>query len=107
MATPKTENTKQQVGEGSKQADFQATASKFLGQRVACICARYQYRGNLSGVGTDHLVISDASSVEVSGPSNSPRPQTEDYIGSDVVIKFDAIEILYQPQWVFAAMPNK
>jgi hypothetical protein len=83
---------------------FAEIAKKFIGQNVAVICARYHYRGVLSEANNECLVIANAHSVEVSGPSNSNQPQAEDRIGSAVVIKNDAIEILYQPQWCFAPL---
>ena len=77
--------------------------SHFIGQPVAVLCARYQYRGILSKVAKDGscIVISDAKSVEVSGPSSATKPNTEDEIASDVMVKLDAVEIVYQPRWCF------
>lgn len=87
--------------------DFAECATKYVGQKVAVICARYQYRGILSAVLKDSLVISNATSVEVSGASNQEAPQTEDPINGTVVVKSDAVEILYQPHWVNAPLPGE
>ena len=79
---------------------------KFMGQKVAVICARYQYRGVLSSVSDRHIVLANATSVEISGASNTEAPQTEDQIGSSIIIMLDAIELFYQPNWVFHALPG-
>jgi len=81
--------------------------SHFIQQKVAILCARYNYRGVLAEVEQDHLVLSNACSVEVSGPSNSAKARTEDPIGSSVVIMKDAIELIYQPQFCFAPLPGE
>lgn len=75
---------------------------EYIGQPVAILCARYNYRGILSKVLPDCVVLAQARAVESSGPSNSDRPATEDPIGSSVVISLNAVEILYQPNWVYA-----
>ena len=87
-------------------SNFNDVAQTYVGQNVAVLCARYQYRGVLSKVCPDCIVIANASCVEVSGACNLPQPQTEDPIGGSVVIKTDAIEILYQPNWCNAALPG-
>jgi hypothetical protein len=89
-----------------KSNGFLSVAERYIGQNVACLCARYQYRGILSEVYADCIVIANASCVEVSGACNLERPQTEDAIGGSVVIKCDAIEILYQPNWCNAPLPG-
>jgi hypothetical protein len=86
---------------------FSEVAEKFVGQKVAVMCARYQYRGVLSEVNDDCLILSNATSVEISGASQSEHPQTEDAIGGSVVIKSDAVEILYQPPWCNAKLPGE
>lgn len=75
---------------------------QYKGQPIAVLAARYNYRGLLSVVNKDFVILAHAKTVEVSGPSGSERPQTEDEVGSMVLIKTDAIEIVYQPRWCFA-----
>lgn len=87
--------------------NFSVVAQEYIGQKVAVMCARYQYRGVLSEVNEDCLVLSNATSVEISGSSQSERPQTEDNIGGSIVIKCDAVEILYQPPWAQAPLPGE
>ena len=70
-----------------------------LGQKMAILCARYQYRGVIAHVGEDFIVLANARSVEISGPSAKATPEREDDIGGFVIIKHDAIEIAYQPTW--------
>ena len=84
-------------------ASFGESLRPLIGQPIACICARYQYRGILSNVtkNGDAIIIAQAKSVEVSGPSAAEKPQTEDDIQGSVTVKTDAIEIAYQPRWVW------
>lgn len=79
---------------------------EYLGEKVAIIAARYQYRGVLSVVGERFVVLSDACAVEQSGRSRNATPQSEDRIPGDTLISLDAIEIFYQPTWVNAPLPN-
>lgn len=85
-------------------ADF---AKQFVGQKVAVLCARYQYRGVLSSVESDHIVLSNARAVESSGASKAATPSSEDPIDSDVMISLGAVEILYQPNWASAPLTNE
>jgi hypothetical protein len=89
-----------------KKVDFSVIAQQYIGQQVAILCARYQYRGQVSQVTSDCIVLANASCVEVSGACSLERPQTEDAIGGSVIIKTDAIEILYQPNWCNAPLPG-
>ena len=73
--------------------------NQHLGQKIAVLCARYQYRGVVAHVGDDFIVLANARSVEISGPSAKAEPEREDDIGGFVIIKHDAIEIAYQPTW--------
>ena len=86
---------------------FEEYASKYVGQKVVVLCARYQYRGNLTKVMSDCILLANARSVEISGPSNSDNPEREDDIGGTVCIKADAIELFYQPQWVHANLSDE
>ena len=90
-----------------KFVDFVDVAKDHIGQKVAVLCARYHYRGILSVVTKDCLVLANAASVEVSGPSSAEHPQTEDPINGSVTIKNDAIEILWQPNWLKAPLPGE
>lgn len=90
-----------------KVKSFADGAKQFIGQKVAMICARYQYRGTLSEVLEDCIILSNPTSVEVSGPSNAARPQTEDAIPCSIMIRIDAIELFYQPTWANAPLPGE
>jgi len=76
------------------------------GQQVAVLAARYQYRGVLSEVTSDRITLANACAVETSGPSSGDVPNTEDPIGGSVHISMNAIEIVYQPNWVHAPLPS-
>lgn len=84
-----------------------ALRDEFTGQRIALLCVRYHYRGILSQVGKDFVILANACSVEVSGRAQSETPETEDPIGSFVTIRTDAIEIAWQPKWVNAPLPGE
>ncbi len=60
----------------------------------------------MSMVGDDYLILAQARAVESSGASSSERPNSEDPIGSSVVISLDALELVYQPNWVFAPLDD-
>ena len=88
-------------------ANWDKTLTKFVGSKIACICVRYTYRGILSYVGDNHLVLANAMAVERSGPSNADRPVTEDAINGSIIVKYDAIEIVFWPNWVNAPLPSE
>ena len=77
---------------------------RFLGQKCAVLCCRFQYRGVLTEIGKDYIILADARAVEVSGPCNGAAPPTEDPIGSSVIIMLGSIEIVYQPNWCMASL---
>lgn len=82
--------------------DFVTKARSLIGQKVAVLGIRYQYRGILSKVGRDFLVLSTPRAVEDSGRSVGDKPTCEDIIPSEINVLFSAIELLYQPTWCFA-----
>lgn len=86
--------------------NFVDLAKAYVGQPVAVLCVRFQYRGVLSHVTDDCLVLAKARAVEVSGPTSSDTPNSEDKINGTVVIKNDAVEILYQPKWCYAPLED-
>jgi len=86
---------------------FRDLVEAHKGQKAAVLCARYQYRGVVSHVTEDCLILANARSVEISGPSNNATPEREDDIGGFVAIKLDAIEIFYQPTWSQAHLSNE
>lgn len=76
----------------------------YLGMPISLICARFNYRGILSSVGSDHCILAMARAVEESGPSSGSAPLTEDVVGSSVIISLNAVEIVMQPNWCFAPL---
>lgn len=76
----------------------------YVGERVAIICARFNYMGTVSSVGSDHVILANAYAVEESGPSSGERAITTDCVTSSVVISLGAVEIVFQPRWCFADM---
>jgi hypothetical protein len=78
----------------------------YLGQPLAVLCARFNYRGILSKVTDDCLILAKARAVESSGASNSESPNSEDVIGSSVVISLNAVELIYQPQWAYFSLDD-
>lgn len=84
----------------------QEVLQQYVGQPVAVLCARFAYRGILSLVGSDYLILAQARAVESSGASSADRPNSEDPIGSSVLISMDALELVYQPNWCFADLSD-
>jgi hypothetical protein len=78
----------------------------YIGQPLAILCARFNYRGILSVVGEDFVVLAKARAVESSGASSQERPSNEDPIGSSVVISLNAVELVYQPNWCQASLDD-
>ena len=83
-------------------SNFVDCLKPLIGQKIAVLCARYHYRGVLSVVTQDCLVLANGISVEVSRRSRADHAETEDPTDSFIIIKHDAIEIVYQPNWCFA-----
>ena len=79
---------------------------QYIGHPVAVLCARFAYRGIRSLVGDDYLILAQARAVESSGASSAERPNSEDPIGSSVMVSLDALELVYQPNWVFASLDD-
>lgn len=78
----------------------------YLGQPIAVLCSRFNYRGIVSSVGVDHVVLAKARAVESSGASNQELPTSEDIIGGSVVISLNAVELIYQPNWAYASLDD-
>ena len=78
----------------------------YIGQPLAILCARFNYRGILSVVGEDYVVLAQARAVESSGASSQERPSNEDPIGSSVIISLNAVELIYQPVWCFFSLDD-
>lgn len=76
----------------------------YQGQPVAVLCARYWYRGILKDVGEDHILITNPRAVEVTGSAGAERPEREDIIPSDLMVRIDFMEIVCQPTWVYHEM---
>ena len=81
--------------------------SKFVGDKVAIIAARYQYWGIVSEILTDGVVLANAVSVEASGASSLDVPERTDPINGSVLIMIDAVEIVYQPNWSRGPLPGE
>ena len=101
MASPKINKP-----EVKGKASINETLEQFVGQPIAVLCARFNYRGILSFVGSDHLVLAQARAVESSGASSQDRPSNEDPIGSSVIISLNAIELIYWPNWAFSPLDD-
>jgi hypothetical protein len=86
---------------------FKDVVSLYIGQKLAIMAARYQYRGFVAAVLDDCVILSNAYVVESSGPATREKPETEDDLGGSAMIKFDAIEVVHQCRWVFAKLPGE
>jgi hypothetical protein len=92
--------------EKTKATTMRDALNLYIGQPIAILCARFNYRGILSQVGDDFVVLAQARAVESSGASSQERPSNEDPIGSSVVISLNAVELVYQPNWAFASLDD-
>ncbi len=92
--------------EKTKATTMREALNMYIGQPLAVLCARFNYRGILSTVGEDFLVLAQARAVESSGASSQERPSNEDPIGSSVVISLNAVELIYQPNWCMAPLDD-
>jgi len=85
---------------------------QYIGDKIAIICARFQYWGFLSSlVMRDErvigVVLSDACCVEQSGASQRDKPEHTDAVGGSMMIMLDATEIIYQPNWSKGPLPSE
>lgn len=101
--TIKNELVDLEVAKGEELAEI---LQSYIGQPLAILCARFNYRGILSKVGNNFVVLAQARAVESSGASSQERPSNEDPIGSSVIISINAIELIYQPNWCFAPLED-
>jgi hypothetical protein len=92
--------------DNSKGEELSEILQSYVGQPLAILCARFNYRGILSKVGQNFVVLAQARAVESSGASSQERPSNEDPIGSSVIISVNSIELIYQPNWCFAALED-
>lgn len=80
---------------------------RYEGQPISILCARYWYRGICAEVGNDYVVLANPRAVEVTGSSQSERPEREDAIPSDLIIRLDFIEQISWPTWCYADMDEE
>jgi len=90
-----------------KRTAFQKLLKAYSNQKIAVLCNRYTYRGILSEIGREYLILSDAAAVERSGASNVERPVCEDPINGSLLIMAQSVELIFQPKWCFAPLPNE
>lgn len=91
---------------GTRKSSLSTHLNMLVGQPVAIMCARYNYRGIVAEVGDDHVVLSNASMVEISGRNSNDKPDTEDPFFGSVAISLFAVEQVSQPNWVHAPIPG-
>ena len=84
----------------SEKRSIAEIAKVYIGQKVAVLCNRYQYRGILIDVVSDYIILANARFVDISGFCKSEEADREDDIKGPVIISLKAIEIIYQPNWV-------
>ena len=100
------------TGMTEKVTSKQEYLEQFVGDKVAVICARFQYWGYLSTLvlereRVDGIVLADACCVEQSGASSRKTPEHVDPVGGSLFIACDAIEIVYQPNWSKGPLPSE
>jgi len=82
-------------------------AKIYIGQKVAILCGRYQYRGILIDVISDFVILSNTRSVEISGPASWDKPEREDLVDGPMFIRVDSIEMIYRPKWADASLTEE
>ncbi len=92
------ENEVSVSGTGTCMRDY---IQRFLNEPISVLCMRYWYRGILSEVGTDYIVLSDPWAVEQAGPAASNSAIQEDKLPTDLMIKTMAIEMVTRPNWTW------
>ena len=80
---------------------FAEQLESYVGQPVAVLCMRYWYRGILSVVGEDFIVLDDSKAVETTGRASNETVEVEDPIPGQLLLKTMAVEIVCQPNWVW------
>jgi hypothetical protein len=106
MAKKSVSSVERVAVEKTKATIMKDALQMYVGQPLAILCARFNYRGILSTVGEDFVVLAQARAVESSGASSQDRPSNEDPIGSSVVISLNAVELVYQPNWCMAPLDD-
>lgn len=69
------------------------------GQRVAIWCMRYCYRGIVTKVNEDSVLLTDVYAVESAGSSMAKKVESEDQMPHPILVNYGAIEIVCQPNW--------
>jgi hypothetical protein len=107
MAKKKTNQTVvETIGPGNEKNFSELMRNNYLGQQIVLIAARYQYWGIVSKVTDDCIVLAQAVAVQRSGSAQDDKPDTIDVIGSSIIIKHDAIELVFFPKWVGNPLPG-
>lgn len=75
--------------------------SSKVNEPIAILCMRYWYRGILSVVEEDFIVLQNAFAVEQTGSASGERSVNEDAIPSEILIKTMAIELICWPTWCY------
>lgn len=100
---------------------FKSLLHTMVGQRVFVIATRYAYRGMVSDVGEDWVLLSPAMAVEQMGDAMRQFPAQENEIsgctdpiglkvnhpGSCVLIPFSSIDMVFQPRMCHAPLPGE
>ena len=80
---------------------------QYLGQPIAILAVRHWYRGILTKLEDEHLVISNGFGVELTGDLAGTVPRKEEALTSDAMISLMSVEMVYQPVWAFHGYSKK
>ncbi|MEM5810466.1 MAG: hypothetical protein QXP66_01025 [Candidatus Aenigmatarchaeota archaeon] len=75
--------------------------SQFINEPISILCARYWYRGIVKEVGKDAVILAQPYVIEETGPVTDEKPKYESEIPSDILVSFEAIELICRPTWTF------
>jgi len=79
----------------------------YKGQPACILCMRYWYRGIVSLVGEDFVILTNARAIEQTGAASGNAPGREDIIPAPIAVKFMSIELITQLGYAWLEMESK
>jgi len=75
--------------------------SSKLNEPVGIVCMRYTYRGIVTEVGDDCVILKNAYCIDQNALATDEKPRREELYPADIVIPTETIAHLSQPTWCF------
>ena len=80
---------------------------KKKGEAIMISCVKFCFRGIVSEVGEDHVILTQSYNVFETGNLTAINPAREEPILGDNCIMYDAIENVFQPVMAFHGYDKK